>query len=460
MNSSVEGLGEYLALDHEQRLDLLVALQRQKAALAAVEQLLLHVIVADPPVSMLAPDPELDERSVLNELACTLRISPRTIDNRAAIAERLVTVLPATLAALAAGDISFPHALRLADATSALPDEVSAQVEAAVLDKATASTSGQFAAAITRAIRRYDARTPDTRHDDARAERRVVFTPREDGMADLWAHLPADAAAAIRDLVHRVAAQATRRGDPEDARTADQRRADTLIDLILDPTNDPSDPTDRPAGDPGDAFGDRGPDASPALHQYQHPNQGQRERRRARRRRRGRVRVNVTVALSTLLGVDEQGGELAGHGPIPAALARALAFDPTGTWRRLVTDDHGHYLRAGAHSYRPAAALERHVRLRDQTCRFAGCRTGSEHAEIDHIVAWADGGLTTTPENLQALCPNHHHLKHKTKWQVTRCPDASTRWISPAGHNYVQPPPDPLPVDTTMSVALDIPPPF
>ena len=133
--------------------------------------------------------------------------------------------------------------------------------------------------------------------------------------------------------------------------------------------------------------------------------------------------------------------DLGGHGPIPAALARALAFDPNGTWRRLLTDDTGH------------------LRLRDQTCRFPGCRRDSNTCELDHVLAWADGGLTTV-DNMHALCPKHHHLKHETTWQVHRCPDGSTRWTSPTGHHYHQPPPDPLPVDTTMSTVLGDPPPY
>jgi hypothetical protein len=477
MNTSPERLGEYLALGHEQRLDLLVSLQRQKAALAAAEQVLLHAIVADPPVAMLAPDPEWDERSVLNELACTLRISPRTIEHRASIAEQLVAVLPSTLAALTAGTISLPHALRLAEATVGLPEEVSTRVEAAVLPRAGAQTPGQFAASIRKAVARQDTRQHERRHEDARAERRVVFTPRENGMCDLWAHLPADAAAAIRDLLYRTAAQAKGRrrdqdGGAEGERTADQRRADTLVDLILDRA-DPADPGgDRPGGDSehgrhgggehgsgehGSDGGDSdGGDSEHGRGRRARPRQRAQRRQRARRRR---VRVHVTVALSTLLGLDEQGGDLAGHGPIPAALARALAFDPTGTWRRILTDDYGHYLRAGARTYRPAAALDRHIRLRDQTCRFAGCRADAGHAEIDHILAWADGG-ETTPENLQALCPNHHRVKHQTQWRVERCTDGSTRWTSPAGHSYLQPPPDPLPVDTTMTALIYEPAPF
>jgi hypothetical protein len=325
-------------------------------------------------------------------------------------AERLVTVLPDTLAALAAGDITLPHALRLAAATSPLPDEVSARVEAAVLDQATTQTPGQFGAAITRAIRRDDTRNQDKRHADARAERRVVFTPQPDGMTDLWAHLPADAAAAIRDLLHRTAGQANGRHGAEDERTADQRRADTLVDLLLDPACDATcDRTGEPATDPDS--GDSEPDNDPARYDDTGSDGGgpahgggsgrgrrTRQRARARRRqraRRRRVRVHVTVALSTLLGLDEQGGELAGHGPIPAASARALAVDPTGSRRRILTDDHGHYLHAGARSYRPGAALDRHVRLRDQTCRFPGCRTAAEHTEIHHILAWADGAKPT-----------------------------------------------------------------
>jgi hypothetical protein len=68
-----------------------------------------------------------------------------------------------------------------------------------------------------------------------------------------------------------------------------------------------------------------------------------------------RPQVNVTVAASTLLGIDDQPAELDGHGPIPAVLARALAVDPTGTWRRLLTDDHGRLVDVTSHTYRPPA---------------------------------------------------------------------------------------------------------
>ena len=87
-----------------------------------------------------------------------------------------------------------------------------------------------------------------------------------------------------------------------------------------------------------------------------------------------RPAIQVTVAASTLLGLDEQPGELAGHGPIPASVARRLAADPTGTWRRLLTDPATNtLLDYGRTTYRPPKDLTDHVIARDQTCTFPGC---------------------------------------------------------------------------------------
>jgi hypothetical protein len=79
--------------------------------------------------------------------------------------------------------------------------------------------------------------------------------------------------------------------------------------------------------------------------------------------------VQVIVALSTLLGVDEQPGELDGYGPIPAGLARLLAADPTGTRRRLITDPLGRLVDSGRTRYRPPSDLADYVRAGDRTCQ-------------------------------------------------------------------------------------------
>jgi hypothetical protein len=86
-----------------------------------------------------------------------------------------------------------------------------------------------------------------------------------------------------------------------------------------------------------------------------------------------RPSVQVTVALSTLLGLDEQPGELSGSGPIPAAVARRIAADETGTWRRLLTDERAHLVDYGRTTYRPPKDLAEHVIARDRTCRYPHC---------------------------------------------------------------------------------------
>lgn len=158
------------------------------------------------------------------------------------------------------------------------------------------------------------------------------------------------------------------------------------------------------------------------------------------------------VALSTLLGLDDQAGELGAHGHVPAEVARRIAHDPTGTWRRILTDDHGRVLKVST-KYRPPKPLTRYVTARDRTCRFPSCRART--AEIDHIIAWPRA--PTAASNLQGLCLRHHHLKHEAGWTVHRLPDGTTRWIAPTGRVHDKPP-DELPVDATMSVFE--PPPF
>ncbi len=162
----------------------------------------------------------------------------------------------------------------------------------------------------------------------------------------------------------------------------------------------------------------------------------------------GKPLVQVVVPYSTLTGADEQPAELVGHGPIPASLAREAAAG--GVWRRLVTDPlSGTLLDHGRTTYHPPAGLADHVRARDVHCRFPGCRRRAADAELDHIVAWSDGGPTSEP-NLAACCTHHHRLKtHAAGWHVHAHPDGRLTWTTPTGHRHTTAPhdyrPDPAP---------------
>ena len=120
--------------------------------------------------------------------------------------------------------------------------------------------------------------------------------------------------------------------------------------------------------------------------------------------------------------------------PVPAAVAVALAAG--GTWRRLVTDPlSGAVVDVGRIRYRPPAALADLVRARDRSCTHPGCERPARGCDIDHVIAWEDGG-TTSLENLTCLCRAHHRLKHTPGWALTRTPGGALIWRTPSGARY------------------------
>jgi len=374
-----------------------------------------------------------------DEIAPLLRISRNTAMARLDLAVEVSTRLPGTLAALDAGSIDLYKARIIAEVTRPLSARDAAAVEQHVLLRAGGQTPGLLRAALRRTVLRLDPHGAEARRLVRLTERRVVLHPGEDGTADLvGACLGAVDATAIYQRLDDLARAAA----PGDTRSMDQRRADTFVDLLLGravhlvtPVGRRFDPesgraagrvaggrtacgaTDTAAGGAGgravDGTGGRAG------------------------RHRGRVRVHVTVAATTLLGLDELPGELAGYGPVPAEVARELAAD--GTWRRLLTDPAtGAVVDVGRRSYRPAAALAEYVRVRDRTCRFPGCRQPARRCDLDHNDAYPDGA--TEPGNLCCLCRHHHRLKHRGRWSMLHEPDDSIVWTSPTGRTYVTTP--------------------
>jgi hypothetical protein len=144
-----------------------------------------------------------------------------------------------------------------------------------------------------------------------------------------------------------------------------------------------------------------------------------------------RARVSVLVPVSVLTGAGTAGGRaagggvpvLSGYGPISAEVARQLAAG-AGAWHRVLTHPvSGVVLDHDRTVYAVPRDLRRLVELRDGTCRFPGCRRRSETCDLDHTVAWAQGG-PTVEHNLAALCRHHHRVKHRHghlgAWSVRR----------------------------------------
>ena len=115
---------------------------------------------------------------------------------------------------------------------------------------------------------------------------------------------------------------------------------------------------------------------------------------------------------------------------VPAMTAWALAAG--GTWRRLVTDPaSGTVLDVGRTRYRPPVGLADLVRARDRACVFPTCQTPASRCDIDHLIAWSQGG-TTSLDNLVVLCEAHHRLKHTPGWALTKDQTTGTlSWHTP-----------------------------
>jgi hypothetical protein len=140
----------------------------------------------------------------------------------------------------------------------------------------------------------------------------------------------------------------------------------------------------------------------------------------------------VTMPLTTLLGLSEEPGDLAGHGPIPPDMGRQLS-QLAKSWLLVLTDDQGRAIAAARKLRIPPEWLKRLVRVRDRHCRFPGCRRAARYCEIDHVIAWDDGGLTVL-ENLQCLCAAHHAAKTAGESSAEARPNGEITWTTRTGH--------------------------
>lgn len=376
--------------------------------------------------------------SATAEIAMLLHLTAATATTRLQQARQLTDPGLAPTAALARdGLLTHPKIVKILDGAFGLTPHQTERFQARILPKAPTQTTGQLAAAVSRfltGLSDHDRDLPARRCDRATRTRAVVLTPEPDGMATLRAFLPAAAATGIYAVLDEHARHRPR----TDPRTMDHRRADALVDLVLRDTGHTSTGTaehaarNDPAPGPGDGPDREVPGIAPAPPGGS-PFVGNTVT----------VRINVTVPIGTLLGTCDDPADLAGHGPLPAADARALAYDPDSVWYRLLTDPAtGRLLDHGTTRYRPPAALAETVRARHGTCAAPGCRTPAHRCDLDHTIRHdpATGTGPTSPDNLSPLCRPHHRLKHLPGWHVTLEADGSTVWTTPSGHTHTAEP--------------------
>ncbi|WP_175527165.1 HNH endonuclease signature motif containing protein [Blastococcus tunisiensis] len=393
----------------------------------------------------------------------------------------LTRVLTATWAALADGRLDWPRARALAAELAAAAREVEpgllAQVEAAVLPRAhRLSIRGLQAAARTELLR-LDPAAADRRRKRATRDADVTVRPLPDGMAELSVFLPHPMATTIHQTLDRYARMAKADGDEH---RIGQLRVGVLYDLITRPWDTSRAPVTATltvlaplgtlrtgaAGHDACAFGHL-----PADHRTgtgETPADGCAG---GCGRAEPAEADGQPITAAHLRDLLEQLDALCPGGlqaPAGGALHLALTDPVSGRLRATVTHAELERLarrgcpehpdgatRNGTETcdcpvldrpspvdrYRHTPAQERFVTTRDRTCRHPGCHNRAAWADLDHVLAHADGGATAC-ENLCCLCRRHHRLKtHATGWTFTMTDDGTLTVTTPSGVTRTTRPP-------------------
>ncbi len=415
---------------------------------------------------------------VADEVAAALTLTGRSAGRLLETAAGLAR-LPGVHVALASGAVDWPKAGVLTDELAVLDDdEVARDIAARLLLRAPGWTTGQLRAAARREVLAADPDAVSRRQDEGRKDAAVQCWDEASGNGALAGRElpPAEVIAADARLT-ALAQWLAARGA---AGTISQLRAAVYtallagrqLDSLLPPG--PSNPseTDSNAQLDGSAQADgsarsdaaAGPGAAgpggagpggggwPGLSGS----------------------VHLTMPVSAWLGGGHP-GEVAGHGTLDAGtcrvLAQMLAADPATQWCLTVTGPDGQavahacaadgpgpgelvlgwaaglrsrlgllehdtcaHARQGA-GYRPGAVLRHLVCVRQRTCSFPGCRRPAVRCDLDHTLAFEDGGLTCEC-NLSPLCRRHHQAKQAPGWRLTQlCPGEMT-WRTPSGRTY------------------------
>ena len=425
----------------------------------------------------------------VDEAAATLGVSGRAASMMLIDAVTLVEGLPATLAALEAGEISPAHARVMVEVAGAVADPAKrAEVEEEVLPRAPRQTPPALKASVRRAVARIDAAAAADRLTKAVRDRHVRLDDRDDGMSALTTLLTTPVGRACREALsaYAKACEYDENGD-RDPRTHEQRMADCLADLILRPhaehpavrlvlTLIASVDTVTGQGAGADAPGelendlvsaaqvrelayqfglmprpeptaDADADADPTAaneHEARLASLRDAERAAAEDLLTAYVAGEQPTALTRLLDtrrlIDTALAERPRIAVVDQLSGTLLALTDSTELRAAAAAGRGLGPPSGTDAYQPTDPLYRFVRLRDRRCRFPGCRLRARCCDLDHQVPHPHGD--TAHDNLACLCEHHHRLSHQAPgWRLHRDADGGLAWTLPGGCTITTYPP-------------------
>jgi hypothetical protein len=161
--------------------------------------------------------------------------------------------------------------------------------------------------------------------------------------------------------------------------------------------------------------------------------------------------VELQVPLTTLMGLSDFPGELAGFGPVIADIARQVAAEEAdATWRFSVYDRAGRLIHHGITRRRPKAEDVAFIRARDRTCRAPGCRRAARGCDIDHSDDYASSKDSRLC-NLACLCKRDHLWKHLKQTGLIQITPGILGFTTPLGQRIVT---HPEPYDDELAFAF------
>lgn len=339
--------------------------------------------------------------AVAAQVAAALRCSMAMGSSYLRYAMAMRNRLPQLGKAFQAGDIDYRAFQTVVYRTDLITDaDALRQVDArlaALLSRYPSITRGRLAAAVDQVVASLD-RDAVRRAAEATRGRFVEIHLDESGMADLAGTVLSVAGKALDARLDELAGTVC----DADPRTRDQRRADALSAMAAG--------ADRLACSCGAA--DCGSSAAvPGSN----------------------VIIHVVAEEASVAGTGTSPGVLVGaEGLIPADMVAQLAESARLQSLSLPDDE-------AEPRYQPSAKLADFIRCRDLTCRAPGCDHPAVGCDLDHTVAYSQGGRTH-PSNLKCLCRKHHLLKTFWGWSDKQLPDGTVIWNLPDGQTYVTTP--------------------
>lgn len=410
---------------------------------------------------------EFSYRALRAELAAAQHVSEHSVERELDLACAIDTRYPGLGEVLGAGLVSVAHVRVICDAGVVIGTGSGALLnhalyEAAVLPYAIEETPARLRSIAKRLAEEFAEVSLDERHAAARRLRRVEVHDCEDGMAELYAYLPAEVAYAIKDRLHQIAKtvwQAEPGAAPDSsgvatagllagsgsgsaaehdlppARSLDEVRADTLAELLLN-----ANPyTDMDLSDGAKArVAERGYFAHlQVLVPVEALQPGDQFPAGSSGSGSGSASGSGFYSDLDLTGRQRPVCELVGYGPIATLLAVEM-LESSHNIYRVDVNAVGNVL--AVERRHPSKRMKDLLRARDQRCRFVGCTRPAVRCDIDHTTDWQNGGPTSTT-NLEHLCKGHHTLKHHSEWNPELDETGTLTWTSPSKRVYSDRPP-------------------